>query len=88
MKTHLIAAAVLSLGFMASGAFAQNNSNNYCPDDQRDRANYADCVNVGPNGSDIGTAAFRATVINPEGPMRVGDYVDETPEQSNQRSSK
>jgi hypothetical protein len=87
MNTRTIAAAILSLGLLASGAFADSMNganNNACPTDMRDRANYADCIDKsdGYSANSVGAAIVD---VGPRGP--VGDYVDETPADSNQRSS-
>jgi hypothetical protein len=82
MNIRTLAASVLALGLLAPvGAMADNN---YCSQDQLGRGDFIDCKagNVG-NTAVFGAAAVDDRVVR--GP--VGDFIDETPAESNQRSS-
>jgi hypothetical protein len=84
MTLRILAASVLALGFLAPvGAMAADTSYN-CSEEQRNKKDYTDCdANIGNSNVTYG---FAAQDIEVRKPGTVGDYLDETREESNQRS--
>jgi hypothetical protein len=83
MTLRTLAASLLALGLLAPvGAMAETNYN--CSIDQTNKSDYIDCKDT----SDNATVQYGAAVVLDEAKVGpVGDYVDETPAESNQRSS-
>jgi hypothetical protein len=83
MNYRTLAASVLALGLLAPvGAMAETNYN--CSQDTNNRGEYADCNLSIEKSSQVGAAAAVVGEVK-SGP--VGDFIDETPAESNQRSS-
>jgi hypothetical protein len=82
MKLQTIAASLLALGLLSPVAFAGNEG--ACYQDNRDNANYVDCLRGNFNNS---SDSYGAAVVNPNArdTSDVGDFIDETREQKNQR---
>jgi hypothetical protein len=84
MNTRLIAASILSLGLLAApAAFATESNGLNCSKDSNQRADYADCY-LGAVRGDTGT--FGAAVVNAAPASNVGDFINETVEEKNQRT--
>ncbi len=87
MTYRTLAASILALGLVSPiSAFAADNG--FCSQEQSNRSDYIDC-NPEFRASTEQTALFGAAVaaedVRKVGP--VGDYIDETPSESNARSS-
>jgi opacity protein-like surface antigen len=81
MTIRILAASVLALGLLAPASFAANID---CNEVNNRIADYGTCsVDNTSNASN----AFAATAIDAGNVGPVGDYVDETPAESNQRSN-
>ena len=80
MIYRTLAASVLALGLLSPAAFAGSND---CNEVNNRIADYGTCSteNVATD-----TSAFAATPVDVGNVGAVGDYVDETPAESNQRS--
>lgn len=88
MFTRTIAASVLALGLLSpivASAQGMSAEPNYaCSQDTNQHADYGDCnVKTGTSGSAAFAAAGDAGVKGP-----IGDFIDETAQDKNQRSSK
>lgn len=85
MSIRILTASVLALGLLAPvGAMAADKSNN-CSEEQRQRREYIDCeVNHADTTVKYGLAVQDFKTKRP-GP--IGDFIDETPSESRQRSS-
>jgi hypothetical protein len=81
MRIQTIAASLLALGLLSPAAFAANG-NGACFQDQKDNANYVDCLSGNFN---VQADSYGAAVVNPAPRDDVGDFVDETLEEKNQR---
>lgn len=81
MNTRLLTASLLAIGLLSPAAFAAENYN--CSQDQLNKSDYADCKGdvASPTESQYGAAIVGVQ----RGP--VGDFIDETPSQSRERSS-
>jgi hypothetical protein len=80
MRIQTIAASLLALGLLSPAAFAANGN---CFQNQKDNANYVDCI-----GGDFNVksdSSYGAAVVNPAPRDDIGDFVDETLEEKNQR---
>ncbi len=82
MNTRILAASMLAFGLMSPVAFADDTYN--CSQDQQRRGEYIDCnsTRYTPRVSEYGAAVVQQTRSGP-----VGDFIDETPAESRQRSS-
>jgi hypothetical protein len=80
MRIQTIAASVLALGLLSPAAFAANGN---CFEDQKDNANYVDCIDKNLNVQS--DSSYGAAVVNPAPRDQVGDFIDETVEEKNQR---
>jgi hypothetical protein len=84
MHTRILAASLLSLGLLAAPAAFAGESNGYnCSKDDNQRADYADCYKG--DGS-AGTTTYGAAVVEAAPKGRVGDFINETVEEKNDRS--
>jgi hypothetical protein len=83
MTIRTLAATILALGLLAPvGAMAETNYN--CSTDQTNKSDYLDCKDTVQKS----TAQYGAAVVSDSvkrGP--IGDFIDETPAESKQRSS-
>ncbi len=87
MTYRTIAASILALGLVAPAAFADGSNtldNKGCPDIRMHSADYADCQSgkVTPVNDNFGVL-----VKSSKARGSVGDFIDETIEEKNQRSS-
>ena len=82
MNIRIIAASVLALGLLAPAAFAAENYK--CSTGMNQSINYVDCAT---NMSSTSTNAFRAPEAQSMQRASIGDFIDETAEEKNQRSS-
>jgi hypothetical protein len=87
MKTHLIAASLLSLGLLASAASAGNSDNGFCGKGTTyDRENLVCVDNTGAPVTETAGIAV-AGDGNQIDNRRVGDFIDETVTERNERST-
>ncbi len=89
MITRTLAASILALGFLSPAAFSGDND--FCSTNQAHRGEYPACngVVVQPAGVTAGAQAFAIPDVRRTGKWRsIGNYIDETAEERNQRSSK
>lgn len=86
MNIRIIAASVLALGLLAPAAFAAENYN--CKTGQSEKADYGDCMsNMSSTAKMTSKNAFSAFVGKSMQRASIGDFIDETAEEKNQRSS-
>jgi hypothetical protein len=83
MIIRTLAASTLALGLLIPVAFAEDNST-FCSSGEGRRADYIECLNVRPSDS---TDYNTFSVPNPTGGPRVGEFVDESPEDSRERNN-
>jgi hypothetical protein len=81
MIYRTLAASVLALGLLAPASFAASTD---CSEVNNRVADYGTCS---VDNSPAATNAFSATAVDAGSAGPVGDYVDETPAESNQRSN-
>jgi hypothetical protein len=86
MLTRLMTASALTLGLLASSAFAANDSNYYCGKGASYDSETLRCVtDLGAEVND--TAGFAVGASAPQVDTgSVGDFIDETVTQRNERS--
>jgi hypothetical protein len=80
MNTRLLASSILALGLLSPVAFAAEP---VCDTNNNRIADYGPCKPVDDQASD----AYGAAVVTQGDVKRVGDFIDETPEETNQRSN-
>ncbi len=84
MSIRTLAASVLALGLLAPiGAIAAETNYN-CSQDQANKLDYTDCKS---DNSARSTAGFSAAAVGDVERQSIGDYVDESAVERNQRSS-
>jgi hypothetical protein len=84
MNIRTLAASVLALGLLAPIGAIAAESNYSCSQDQLNKLDYADCK---MDNSVSSTAGFAAAGADDVGRQSIGDYVDESTVERNQRSS-
>lgn len=84
MITRTLATSVLALGLLAPISAIAAETNYNCSQDQLNKSDYIDCKidNVAPS-----TQAFSAAGVGDVERQSIGDYVDESTVERNQRSS-
>jgi hypothetical protein len=87
MTYRTFAASILALGLLAPAAFADGTNSTDgqgCPDIRKQTDDFADCqgVKVNPANGSYGVVVQQRA---PRG--SIGDFIDETAEEKNQRSS-
>jgi hypothetical protein len=83
MNIHTIAASILALGLLSPVAFA--GSNDQCSQVNNRIADYGPCTDS-QSTETYSTKPFSAEAVQNGKRDRVGDFIDETPEETNQRS--
>ena len=93
MNIRILSASIFALGLIASSALADGSSTSTngsgCPDFPIKGGDFIDCIDGGSSAStnNYGLAVgSEARVGSSAGP--VGDFIDETAQEKNQRSSK
>jgi opacity protein-like surface antigen len=81
MIYRTLAASVLALGLLSPAAFAASND---CNEVNNRISDYGSCS---ADTASTASNAFAATAVDVGNAGPVGDYVDETPAESNQRSN-
>jgi hypothetical protein len=84
MNIRTLAASVLALGLLAPVGAIAAESNYSCSQDQLNKLDYVDCK---MDNSVSSTAGFAAASGGDVGLQSIGDYVDESTVERNQRSS-
>jgi hypothetical protein len=82
MNTRILASSILALGLLAPLSPSAFAAEPQCDSNRNRIADYGPCEPINNQDSD----SYGATVVNPE-TGRVGDFIDETPEETNQRSN-
>lgn len=84
MSIRTLAASVLALGLLAPvGAFAAETNYN-CSQDQANKLDYVDCK---ADGAVQSTQGFSAANVGGVERQSIGDFIDESTVERNQRSS-
>ena len=92
MNIRIFAASILALGLLAPAAFAEGSSTSTngrgCPDFPIKGGDFIDCIDGGSSSSssDYGLAVGTQERVG-RGVGSIGDFIDETAVEKNQRSS-
>jgi hypothetical protein len=84
MIIRTLAASVLALGLLAPISAIAAETNYNCSEEQANKGEYIDCKNDNAAPS---TQAFSAAGVGDVERQSIGDYVDESTVERNQRSS-